>query len=273
LLTDITNTEAVLFTGHVADIQSTQANTAGRNGHSDEKSYMLHLVNITPPMFDGNPAAVVYFGETSGAVPLMLTYACTQVGAWSKHGSDIFSLVHCIGSGGLFIAHWPVAFANNYEDANVSLVTANAPTPGGPIPDIAARESAKALHANGTALYVLCNGAEFTYPGVFALNKSSFALIDSWDITNVDFADVRSFHVHTDTLIYLLGYGGSVGATVTWKIGVLDTTTGITTTLASVDSNCTNGGTSPSYTVGFHYANDFFWIGADGGNVLKVGPY
>jgi len=268
-LTDISSTEAVPFTGHtVANLQSTQGAQAGRSGHSDEKSYMLHIVNISPPLWDGNTNTVVYFGETSGAVPCMLSFGCSIIGPWTKYGNDIFSVVYCIGSGGLIIAHWPIPFVNNYQDYVENFVTGGVTDPGSPIPGITSMDAIKALHANSSALYVLVDGAEFANPKVYSLEKDTFALIDVWDITNPDFATTLSFHVFSNGLIYLLAYAGGND----WNIGTLDTTTGTVTTVDTFLDSCALDATSPAGTIGFHYADGFFWIGHDGGNVLKVGP-
>jgi len=194
------------------------------------------------------------------------------LGPWTKYGSDIFSVVKCTGSSGLIIAHWPIPFINNYEDRLENFVTGGVTDPGSPIPGITSMNAIKALHATSSALYVLVNGAEFANPKVFQLDKSTFALMDSWDIINADFASAVGMHVFSHGLIYLLGFGGAVGATITWNVGALDTTTETTTTIDTFDSACTVDGTSDAGTVGFHYVDGFFWIGHDGGNVLKVGP-
>ena len=267
-LTDITSTEAVPFTGFTANLLATQAAQAGRSGHSDEKSYMIPLSGISPPLFDASTSAVVYFGESTGAVPLLLDFACNILGPWTKYGTDIFSVVQCLGSSGLIVAHWPTTFANNYEDYLENFVTGGVTDPGSPIPGITSMNAIKALQADATTLYVLCNGTEFVNPAVFALDKATFALNLSWAITNSTFDTALSMHVQSDGSIYILANDG-----VDWHIGLLDTATGVTSTVASVPVECTVDGTSDAGTVGFHYVDGFFWIGHDGGNVLKVGPY
>jgi len=270
-LTDIGSTEAVEFTGYTANVQSTQAAQAGRSGHSDEKSYMLAMSGITPALWDAGTNSPVYFGETSGAVVMRLDFPCDQLGPWTKYGSDIFSVVKCVGSNGLIIAHWPIPFADNYEDYLENFVTGGVTDPGSPIPGITSLDAFKSLHANATALYALCDGAEFANPTVFSMDKGDFSLIDSWAITNADFATPLGFHVYSDDLIFVLGYVSEVIGVYTLNIGFLDTATGITTTLGTVVSDCIQDGTSDG-AHGFQYANNYFYIGFDGGKVLKVGP-
>lgn len=273
-LTDISSTEAVAFTGHTANIQATQGAQAGCSGHSDEKSYLLHMSSISPTMFDGASSSVVYFGESSGAEPIMLSFPCGIVGPWTKYGTDFYAIISCVGSSDVLLGRWVFPFSDNYEDSTIQLVAGGVTDVGSPIPTIVDYHSVKAMHATANYLYVLCNGSEFTNPAVFRLNKTTFALVDSWDITSSDFDNVVAFHVFSDGLIFLLNDGGAIGSDLQWRIGFLDTTgAGATTTIGDISSPCTiSAGASPSNAIGFHYAANNFWIGDDGGNVINIGP-
>ena len=269
-LTDISSTGAVAFTGHTANIQASQAAQAGRSGHSDEKSYVLALSSISASMFNGDTSANVYFGETSGAVPCMNNFACSNLHAWTKYGSEIFQVTDC-QTGGFFLQKWPIPFADNYSDVLVHIMDAGpVSAAASPVPGLTSVDSFRDMHANANFLYILARGSEFAHPKICQVDKSDLTFIQSWDITNTDFASLaQSIFVFSDTLIFILGWDA---ATHAGTIGFLNTGTGVTTTIGSVSGCTTTSSFHASNTTGFQYANNYFFIGDDGGNVLQVGP-
>lgn len=268
-LTDISSTLAVPFTGFTADIQASQAAQAGRSGHSDEKSYVLEMANVTPAFFSGGTEGTVYFGESSGAVPMLIDFPCSTTQVWTKYGSDFFSTIACSGSGNYDLARWPTTFSNNYYDQRTAIIRGNAAVVGSPVQGLTTNTSLRDMFANANYLYVLVNGAEYAHPKIMRINKSNLTFITSWELTDAAFSRARSIHVFSDDLIFILNWNDS---THSGSIGFLDTTTGDTLIIDSI-SGCTGSSSfHASNTTGFHYANNYFFIGDDGGNVLQVGP-
>jgi hypothetical protein len=269
-LDDISSTLAVPFTGYTANIEASQSAQAGRNGHSDEKSYMLHMSSVSPAFFNAGTNGSVYFGESSGAVPCLNSFPCGQLQAWTKYGSHIYQVTDC-ATGGFFLQKWPIPFADNYSDVLVHIMDAGpVPAADSPVPGMAHGESLLDMHANANFLYILARGVEFAHPKICQVDKDDLTFIQSWDITNTDFAsNAQSIFVFSDDLIFILGWTPS---THSGTIGFLETATGTTTTIGSV-SGCTNDSNfHGSNTTGFQYANNYFFIADDGGNVLQVGP-
>lgn len=267
-LTDISATGAVPFTGFTAKWGPSQAAQSGRSGHSDEKSYMVELDNVSPSFFNGATSGVIYFGESSGAVPTLVSENCAPQQCWTKYGSQIFQATFCNGSNITRLRRWPIPFANNTQDATNSFTTTGGvPLAGSPVPGLSDHASLRDLFANANYLYALARGSEWANPKICQINKSTLAFIQSWDITNSDFANVDSMYVFSDNLVFLLDWNNS------FRIGFINLSTGVTTTIGSVTSTCPQSSNfHASNTIGFQYAKNYFFIGNDGGNVLQVGP-
>lgn len=267
-LNDISASKAPLLPGRTANVQASQAAQAGRSGHSDEKSYILTLSSVSPQWFSGGDSGVVYFGENSGAVPLLNNFNCSQIQAWTKHGSQIFQLLSCVGSGQLWLIRHPVPFADNYENAANQISSMTTSIPGSPFPGMINAATLRDLFANGSYLYGLIRGSEFANPKIVRVDKGTLAFIEDFDITDPDFVDAASMFVFDDDRIFILAGSGGDG---NFTIGSFKPSTEMMTKIGSLGGTCTlSSNFHASNTTGFHFANNFFYIGDDGGRVISI---
>ena len=254
---------------------ATQTAQAGVSGHSDEKSYLLNIYNMTPG-FTITPThftdSVVYFGQSTGASYLRQSFNALWADVWAKSGGWFYSIVHGT-SPGAWIGGWPIPSpTGSYETTLVTVATA---IPGW---DISTHDPSliKAIHYSDTYLYLLVAPIPTvsTKYRVYQLNKSSFAYVTHWDLNLTAFdLYTMNFFVASDDIIFLLA--DTVSGTP-FSIGYLKTSTGTTTLLGTIAHQCTPAYSAVGVT-SFHYRNGYFYISAGGAgsfgeaNILKLG--
>lgn len=273
-LTDITATEAVPMPGGIsAGVGFTQGAQAGWCGKDDEKSYCLVQTNITPtphpfPTF----YSFTYFGESTGAVFMGLDINCGAGTEWTKFGSDFYSLYNCVATTTAGLAHWNMP-AGGDQTFRQNIYIGGVSVPGNSLFPLSDITNIYGMQATASFLWVLVNHQSgLTYPRLYKLDKSTFAQIATYDITDPLFANVVNFDVKRDAdLIFLIAPVFHFDL----RIGYFRPDTAATVSLGTCSTNCLDffePQTSPSTTSAFLYKSNNFWASTSKGNIVKFGP-
>jgi hypothetical protein len=274
-LVDITATDAILPAPHTITSFITQGGQAGRSGKSDENSYFLQVSGDL-----GNPYAA-YFGQSSGFTPLIDTYNCTHggFGPWTKYGGFYWSQVFCTGANDIFLKYWSVP--GGVEQPTVATISiGGVADPSSPLPGVNGTTQIIAEQATATDLWVLKKAPTDTNVKLCKLDKTALTLTTEYSITDGAWTDLGprcfNFSVFSNSLIFLIAWDGtgpnsSTVFTVGWFKPASNTflKMGSFTTTCSIPLSVT---TSPSGTTTFWYRSNYFFVGSDAGNLLKLGP-
>lgn len=273
-LTDITASAPLPFP-HTITSWVTQGAQAGRSGKSDENSYVLGTIGGDL----GHPYAA-YFGESSGFTPLIDTFNFAHSGldSWTKYDGFYYSHIWSSTGNIAYLTYWAVP--SGVHVLVKLLWSAGVADPSSPLPGVNNNDQILAMQANADALYVLKKAATDTTAKLCVIDKTTLVLQTQYTLSAggwPDLANCFNFDIFSSNLIFLITKNTSGNSdihtvfTIGWFKPLTNTffPIGTFTTACSQPYSVT---TSPSGTSAFFYKKNYFFVGGDAGNVLKLGP-
>jgi hypothetical protein len=260
-------TTAVPLLGYTADIEATQPAQAGLCGKSDERSYFLRLMTLTPPL-PGTANVYTYFSIDASTFTFIIGCGATT---WCKFDDRFYSTRRNVAFSGIdHIALWD-AVAGGVHTTSVATGTVTGTANWDTTVELGA------IHATANYAYLLNFGGPFATPTITRINKTTLLPVDQWALTSPEFASALSIHVVNDDLIFVATAPGVVGLA---GFGYFIPSTSTEFFIGSLSVNtpeCVFWTGLPSGQNGFYYRRGYFYVTTGGAvsgttNVAKVGP-
>jgi hypothetical protein len=263
-----------------------QSPRSGTCGKSDERSYFINALNVSPVItIDAVNYAELFFylGETSGESWFVINNSGSSVFAndWCKFGDYFYSVFeNNADSGAAWLGRWPVPSPSGAkQDLDIALDVA---MPGWNDAamglNVTFNRNIGPIHATANYVYVIGYSAggwtdsPTNSTRLYRLNASDLTYSTHWVLDS----DHWGMHVFSDDLIFL-ARGRSAPD---WTFEYFLPADGTTHLIGTVPwGTCTDSGYSAGWSAqhGFYYAKNYFYLSYSGfglgtTNVLKIGP-